>query len=100
MNATTVSDNNQIPGRRQFAQTALALLIAPAALAAPAQRTLFWRGSNLGLGEPTRNCHILVEEDGVVSEWTVAQIVGRLGEFSEAAKTRIAAEFGMQLLQF
>lgn len=52
---------------------------------------LFWIGGNVGLGDDADKCYFTIEENGVQAEWTIAETLARIDDFSELARTRILA---------
>jgi len=57
--------------------------------ASPMPRDLFYCGGNVALGFPTCESWFLIEFCGAQLEWSIAETLARLDEFSEAAKARI-----------
>lgn len=62
-----------------------------------AVRNVFYRGSDVGLGFPVKECSFFVAVNGVWQEWSIAETLARLAEFSSAAQKRILYDCAMQI---
>lgn len=60
-------------------------------------RVLFYKGSNLGMGEKLESCFFTIEEHGTPMAWSILETLARFAEFSEAARARIIADCRTQL---
>lgn len=62
-----------------------------------AARRLFYRDSNVGLGFPIEECYFSVDQGDTKHEWSIADTLARLAEFSPWAKHRIMADCAAQI---
>jgi hypothetical protein len=62
-----------------------------------AARKEFYCGSNVEIGFPVNQCYFLVDQGDGHQEWTIAETLVRLAEFSATAQGRILADCAAQV---
>ena len=62
----------------------------------PTTPQVFYCGGNVGLGFPDKECYFSVLSGRVQSDWSIAETLSRLHEFSESAKRRILSDYALQ----